>query len=434
MKTEQFDDAFRRKIGGISPHFDDAEVDRINDYVNINKTPSFWGSYSKIATYALGTVFITGIIAAILTQHYENKDLRSQLGSLQSKIEKTATPSVIVKTDTVYITKNQPNYLSLNSTVQKKVADSQKSSNNVAVFEGLSPEQKDKILTSYLLKKRGDIANIIDNVNVIFQEKNYTQPSDKQEDRVISTIGSDKISSKSNTYFPENSLGETKNKPLTFQQENVENSAENNNSISLKNLTYRVGLGTEFDGKRLNGGLWTEVFFHKNWSVNIGLKQATFHEDDIYSEDGFEFKKGRPFRPEFAPKLNPNFKIEEIKSRNLILQIPLTLNYHAPLKNNFSILIGAGTNFDIVGKNEIRFNFKDPTRTNSPESGNPSGEAINTTFLNNLEFSIGAEKRINRFVFQVNPFWNTQVKNVSYKPDGNQFGLRIRGLYNFGQR
>jgi hypothetical protein len=416
MKTEQFDDAFRRKIGGISPPFDDAEIDRINDYVNINKTPTFWGSYSKIATYALGTVLVTGIIASILTQHYENKDLRSQLISLQNKIDKSATPSVIVKTDTVYITQKQPSYLSLNSTVQKKMADIQNSRNTSASFEQLSPAQKDKILTSYLLKKRGDVANVIDNVNVLFQEKNNLQPSDKQEDRIVSQEGSSKISAKSNTYFPENSL-------------------ENNNSISLKNLTYRVGLGTDFYNNHFGAGLWAEIFFHKNWSVNVGLKSTEYREDDIRSEDGFEYKKGKPFRPNYAPTLPKQFNIEDIRSSNMIVQIPLNLNYHAPLKNGFAVIVGAGTVFDIAGKNHINFNFKDPSRSGVTESSNPSlNSGVNTTFFNNVELSGGVEKRFNRFVFQANPYWTTQVKNVNYKPDLNSWGLRVRGLYNFGQR
>jgi hypothetical protein len=435
MKTEQFDDAFRRKIGGISPPFDDAEIDRINDYVNINKTPTFWGSYSKIATYALGTVLVTGIIASILTQHYENKDLRSQLISLQNKIDKSATPSVIMNTDTVYINRNQPSYLSLNSTIKKKMADIQNSRNTSVSFEQLSPAQKDKILTSYLLKKRGDVANVIDNVNVLFQEKNNLQPSDKQEDRIVSQEGSSKISAKSNTYFPENSLAKNINKNLTFQQENSENSEENNNSLSLRNLTYRVGLGTDFYNKNLSMGLWAEIFFHKNWSVNVGLKSTEYREDDIRSEDGFEYKKGKPFRPNYAPTLPKQFNIEDIRSSNMIVQIPLNLNYHAPLKNGFAVIVGAGTVFDIAGKNHINFNFKDPTRSGVTESSNPSlNSGVNTTFFNNAELSVGVEKRFNRFVFQANPYWTTQLKNVNYKPDLSSWGLRVRGLYNFGQR
>jgi hypothetical protein len=434
MKTEQFDDAFRRKIGGISPPFDDAEVDRINDYVNINKTPTFWGKYSKIASYTLGTVLVTGIIASILTQHYENKDLRSQLVSLQNKMDKSATPSVIVKKDTVYITQKQPSYLSLNSTIQKKVADIQKSSNTYQGFEQLSPAQKDKILTSYLLQKRGEVANIIDNVNVLFQEKN-TQLSEKQEDRVISQEGNNKISAKSNTYFPENSLAKNNEKVLNFEQEKSENSEENNNSISLKNLTYRVGLGTDFYNGHLSAGLWTEIFFHKNWSVNVGLKSAEFREEDIHSEDGFEYKKGKAFRPNYAPNLPQKFNIEDIRSSNMIIQIPLNLNYHAPLKNGFAVIVGAGTVFDIAGKNRINFNFKDPSRGGVTESSNPSlNSGVKTTFFNNVELSVGVEKRFNRFVFQANPYWTTQLQNVNYKPDLNSWGLRFRGLYNFGQR
>lgn len=435
MKTEQFDDAFRRKIGGISPPFDDAEIDRINDYVNINKTPTFWGKYSKLVTYTLGTVLVTGIIASILTQHYENKDLRSQLVSLQNKMDKSATPSVIVKTDTIYITQKQPSYLSLNSTIQKKVADIQKSRNASEVFEQLSPEQKEKILTSYLLKKRDETVNILDNTTVLFQEKNNNQLLEKQEDRIISEEGSKKIPAKSNVYFPENSLAKNSNKSLNFKQENSENSEENNNSISLKNLTYRVGLGTDFYNGRLSTGLWTEIFFHKNWSINVGLKSAEYREDDIRSEDGFEYKKGKPFRPNYAPNLPQKFNIEEIRSSNMILQIPLNLNYHAPLKNGFAVIVGAGTVFDIAGKNRINFNFKDPARGGITESSNPNlNSGINTTFFNNVELSVGVEKRFNRFVFQANPYWTTQLQNVSYKPDLNSWGLRVRGLYNFGQR
>jgi Tfp pilus assembly protein PilE len=126
MKTDNFDEAFRRKVESFHPPFRDDEIDRIQGYVNKHIPLSFWQRFGHTFTYTLGSIVIVSLLSTIIYQAYENKTLLSKISDLTNKLEQKQvaiatkdTPKniVIEKIDTVFVTKYIPKQASDNDNI-----------------------------------------------------------------------------------------------------------------------------------------------------------------------------------------------------------------------------------------------------------------------------------------------------------------------------
>ena len=121
MKTEKFDEEFRRKLLGLPAEADPGEVERIQGFVNANKPalPSFgWG---KLLLYGGSSLLLIGSLSYNVIQTYRNSHLQSSIDSLAHRsVDPTASREVI-RHDTVYITRsgNAPESTSLPSSLVK---------------------------------------------------------------------------------------------------------------------------------------------------------------------------------------------------------------------------------------------------------------------------------------------------------------------------
>ena len=104
MKTDQFDDAFRRKVEELHPSTYPEEVARIAGYVRQNLPLSFWQKFGTGITYSVTAATITALLSTLFYQNYVNKTLLKQVAVLNQKVEKLATV-VAQKTDTVVVFK-----------------------------------------------------------------------------------------------------------------------------------------------------------------------------------------------------------------------------------------------------------------------------------------------------------------------------------------
>ena len=109
MKTERFDEAFRRKLLGLPAEADPGEVERIHGFVNANNPalPS-WG-WGKLLLYGGSSLLLLGSLSYNVIQTYRNTHLQSSIDSLtQRPVDPVASRNVI-RHDTVYITRSGNN-------------------------------------------------------------------------------------------------------------------------------------------------------------------------------------------------------------------------------------------------------------------------------------------------------------------------------------
>jgi hypothetical protein len=97
-----------------------------------------------------------------------------------------------------------------------------------------------------------------------------------------------------------------------------------------------------------------------------------------------------------------------------------------PIKNNFALLLGIGTDLDLHAKQFVNFDHHDnPTSvtTKNFETNIP------VSVFNNLVISTGVQKRWGHYVLQVRPFISPQLKSVVYKKEDAYFGLKCNFLF-----
>ena len=106
MKTERFDEEFRRKLLGLPAEADSGEVERIHGFVTANKPalPS-WG-WGKLLLYGGSSLLLLGSLSYNVIQTYRNTHLQSSLDSLVHRSVDQAASSGVIRHDTVYITRS----------------------------------------------------------------------------------------------------------------------------------------------------------------------------------------------------------------------------------------------------------------------------------------------------------------------------------------
>lgn len=108
MKTEKFDEEFRRKLLGLPAEADPGEVERILSFVNANgpSLPNLgWG---KLLLYGGSSLLLLGSLSYNIFQTYRNTNLQSSLDSLTHRPVGRVMSSEVIRHDTVYITQSGP--------------------------------------------------------------------------------------------------------------------------------------------------------------------------------------------------------------------------------------------------------------------------------------------------------------------------------------
>ena len=108
MKTDKFEKTIRRKLESITPDFHEDDWTKMQNYMNAHTPPTFWQQYSSWLGYAAAATVTTVMAFMYVNQLSQNNHLLSDVKQLQNQIEVIKnSPSVIQKTDTVYIVQQQ---------------------------------------------------------------------------------------------------------------------------------------------------------------------------------------------------------------------------------------------------------------------------------------------------------------------------------------
>ncbi|WP_461094037.1 porin family protein [Spirosoma gilvum] len=106
MKTERFDEEFRRKLLGLPAEVDPGDVERIQGFVKANK-PALPGlGWGKLLLYGGGSLLLIGSLSYNVIQNYRNTHLQSSIDSLSHRSVEQASSSSVIRHDTVYITRS----------------------------------------------------------------------------------------------------------------------------------------------------------------------------------------------------------------------------------------------------------------------------------------------------------------------------------------
>lgn len=106
MKTDRFDEEFRRKLLGLPAEVDPGEVERIQRYVHANKPALPGPGWGKLWLYAGSSLVLIGSLSYNVLQHYRNTRLHTSLDSLAHQSTGQTIPTPVIRHDTVYLTQS----------------------------------------------------------------------------------------------------------------------------------------------------------------------------------------------------------------------------------------------------------------------------------------------------------------------------------------
>ncbi len=482
MKTEDFDDAIRRKVESVYFNPKQGDIDLIYQHVNGNVTSSFFKNFGVLTFSGITLLIIGGLITWNIIQYRQNSSLVSRIDQLnKTVIENSVITNKAIKAQAELANVMQKKYNDAigaattyehNSNYQELSA----TPNPSPYYANTSNANLNSISNNH--KSNTPLAVIDHHGNPATSENNqHTIVADAAKETVsnntssknannISNVGSSNLNdgnyqdknlnttTKENTVLKDNASA-ANNKAIANQTSNVDSihEKENNNvannlksnenklynrptskkslfsGYSLKNLHYMAGLGAEMATKQNGFGINAQVSFSDRWSIGLGLK-ALMVNNELYPDgDDFQSKKGVNFHKVYMPNDPDSGKINNIHTNNQLIQIPLAINYTIPLRKNYGLLFSAGTDIDIYANQRIEYATINSSGFIDFYHKNISVPALT---LNNAVFSAGVQKRWGHLVAQLSPYICPQITSVVYKKEDLYAGMRFRLFYAFG--
>lgn len=339
MKTENFDEAFRRKVESFHPPFRDDEIDRIQGYVNKHIPMSFWQRFGHTFTYSLGTVIIVSLLTTIIYQANENKNLLNKVADLSNKLEQkqaivaleNAPKRVIIdKTDTVYVLKHIrkeiPNVEEVSpdnqlSTIIESSPSVISKENNIGNLNSNDNTQDDKNedldLTNSSKLNEVPTSNKQEKTILASTRKSVISPTKAGEVRQVSNLSNDKIAK-------ENLVGSQPNATKAIEKKDVKQDSKlskpiQSNALANDNSSNQTGqIGNlSYNTSQENND--------KTLTIN-DLKRKVFSPIDL--KFAFDLSSRKLHSPHFvaSPKTRKSFKFPSISMPNLKYRIGLGAN------------------------------------------------------------------------------------------------------------
>lgn len=579
MKTDQFDEALRRKFENFQPPYREEDIDRIHGYVKQHIPLSFWQRFGNVFTYSIGTLVIVSLITTATYQYYENKNLLHKVEELNQKVEqqsdetaKPAYPKTVKAANSGMIPAsdgktaiNQANSSALpkqtptleNNVQQNSVSKPQNAEiqtvdtkkgvaanlKTKAITNTITPEKQPVVekveastvspitkteLTDQKLSKKesvkseekvgiknaesvakiqrnstpsaepaktnnqpnGNSGNTLSeqifkkNLNTAIKEtegsertrrltKNKSkvsiEPADVSSDKalkvrsntpltanvsyegqgvagrstiemteqvytkslVVSALKSKGISSEASSMA--NDLANRELKATAVRQEPFPQQSQST-KIKLPRVSwgtkYAIGLGADVGKGQVGKSLLGEVMISRRLGLNTGLSIANLSPEKFGNEEQFKIKTQKDIRDWHSVSVPPNYRIENIQAKRVLLRVPLYLTYHLPLRNNFGMVFSSGTDFDIRLNEQTTYTHEEPSHV---EKKGEFKDVLPIKSFNNWMFSVGIEKSWKQFSVQISPYFAPQLSEVSCRKDVSKVGLLLRGYYRFGK-
>ncbi len=456
MKTDDFDEIFRRKVESYHPPFEDTEIDRIQGYVKQKMPLSWWQQFGNSLIYSLGSIIIVSLLSTIVYQTNENKILLENIEKLKSELTQKQSSAFapkdttidlyskvyVEKIDTIYIHKTIEKVIDFSEDVTEKLAiqasasnlrDNQFSTNLSVKKEAI--RQKDAIVESKERPKNELMKSISETQpNVLASE--VVSNSEKSEfTRSLKDIQIDELSYKvfGEYSFPRIlSIVNFWEKPSSISLEKGEKKRFSINfpSIHLPKPKVRIGLGGVLDNTQRGVNISSEILLAKKISLTSGLGFGYMSEEHFRNEYEFNRKNVQDFREQHPLEIGKNIPIHEIDAKKYIIQMPIMLNYRMPLKKDFTAIISTGTSLDLHLR---QFTTYSHGFLEEDDEESHLNQEVPTKIFNNWLVSFGLEKRWNRMSVQLNPYYGFQIKKLPYQIQNNIFGLRMNVFYRLGK-
>jgi len=431
MNNKDFDDAFRRKLESVNyDHISNADVENVMLHVNANRQAV---SKKNRRFVVFATVLITFILGLVGLNMYQLKDrqlLSKQIDSLHKNI---AQINAALKHDTFAV-------LHKNKAIQKPderrdVAPNLKanteypqSSKNRLVGPDLASVYNDNIFPITNKKVTSSLPNLIDLENKI------TPQQDVEDDEITNTKEELPL-----LIITENNIASTHDSDVASINTvtiNVDDTVDAGTAITpektsslLNNLSFQVGVATDFSPRNYTFGLSVRLNLNRSLSIQGGFKNSSYMMKKFHDEDDFRDGQSEDFKEKYALSNNDTQRVIDINIQYNVLKLPLSAIYKKTLGRNFQLVISIGTDLDMNVSEVVKYHY---SRSKQVNNENPPlvKRKMKPVLFNNLIANIGVEKNYRKLSVGISPFYSYQVSKVVYKLNNSSLGATLRILYN----
>jgi hypothetical protein len=194
-------------------------------------------------------------------------------------------------------------------------------------------------------------------------------------------------------------------------------------------LPYRVSASQAWLGSTKAFAVGGEFLVGRHWAVQAGLSWHRLPNQRFYNEKIFRDNMREDFRQHHAKRLPQNFDIINITTQTTLLRIPLGITYRGEMGNNFTYMIGTGTNLNLRAQQHLTYDFRLPNRDYGQQN---VMRYVHIPVINNIQFSAGIEKRWSPIVLQTSSFLESRLKTFPFLKDRTNVGFQIKVLYELG--
>ncbi len=459
MKTEEFDDAIKRKLESINPAFTEKDIDRVHKYTVANRSPfALLGTTRAFWTLMATGMLVTGLITWKLTSmfvHDQHPAPIVQTRAVAPYRQDTKPTQIVAKTDTIYITK----YKYIN-----KYPDSYIPSQTY-LNKKESAKEKEKIYAQLPVSENNIITRQLQNNEPV------TEKAQKSDTPVKTSLGtrspgvvepkqSDNNTNIAETQKATNAVPDPKN-TLVVKKSDTTAIAEKKEPLKKEikktpvhdyadehkiasdekplNLNFMIGAGAEttLGNPQSGGGIFAKLFFNNKFSINAGLKLMNVNHQYYENDADFISANGHPFEWTYAQYLiqpwnNPKFT--DIDFTYTLWQVPISFEYYFPITHAFSISASFGTDLDISCSNKLSYSYSYEDHYGAMT--NPINVSKINNYapvpINNAVGSVGFIYQFHHLVLQLSPYVTKQDVNVWYKGKTEWYeGASFKVFYSF---
>ena len=446
MKTEEFDDAIKRKLESINPTFTEKDIDRIHRYTVINRSPfallrttrAFW------AMMATG-MLVTGLVTWKLTSMFVHTPAPTVIVKTRPATtveQKSNSARIVTKTDTIYVTKYKyinkypDSYIKTQAVIHKKALATGKQYSDLAIDDN---RERNGQLSNYEIvpvKKQ----NLVASSEPVTDSKSANPEAKK----LSNTNGSVTQKQEPTSLVTENKTPVAKNKDSVASEKKevvkkeiakkapIHNYADEHKLPETEkpvNVNFMVGVGGETTLANAQSGLgiFTKLLFNNTVSMNTGIKLMNVNQQYYATNQDFKNKYGVDFSRLYAPGCT----VKDINFTYSLLQLPLAIEYNVPVSHNFSLSASLGTNIDLSCTNSLAYQYSN-VYAHDDFISTTLTKNYPTIAFNDMVGSIGVIYQIRHFDIQFSPFINRLNGKVWYQgKDQTFYGANLKVFYCF---
>lgn len=444
MKTNPFEESLRKKLESVQPEFTERDWDSFEKFVRTQTTPKVWQQSKFWFNIAAASVFtaLAGICAMLYQQ---NIILKNELGTLKDYIT-GQLPEVIQQSvnadlhSPTVITPSKPEMVT--SALEQALSELKRN----PTTPGVAAESPKEAVSATFMEKPGETpahevnSRIIENLgrsesSVMHDLPAKAAPVDEMGNspQVSGEQSAHSQLPQKNDVAPEKSSGDAVlvNKTVPETQPVKAAEVRKTELLPVVGSPYRVGLVVSRTRTAGTYGILNEFILYRNYTVLVGLTKTEYRDLYFSNEKVFAEQTNHSFRKTFGNGIPPAAVVSNISTKSSLMQMPLSVGYRYFLGDGFSLSGSIGTNINLRFRQNLECDLWDgykPQRISGVRY-----KKMNYPLVNNLNYSLGIEKRFEPIVLQAEAFYHHQNGDIPFQ-NATGPGLRMKLLYEIGQR